>query len=84
MTEMSAVDRMNRALADLEQTLTPCRRNPERWLSEDDAEKADAAAMCMSCPVLAECSDLAGELKPTFGVWAGRDMSLKPRRRRAA
>jgi hypothetical protein len=43
------------------------------WLSEDTAERAEAAQLCVGCPALAECAAAATARRETFGTWGGRD-----------
>ncbi|GAA3667164.1 transcription factor WhiB [Yimella lutea] len=56
----------------------------ELWLSEDTEDRAQAARWCAGCSVLAECAAAAGELKASFGVWAGRDYGERASRRTVA
>lgn len=49
----------------------PCAADPQRWLSDDRAERASAAADCAACPVLAACRE-SGADEPC-GVWGGVD-----------
>lgn len=52
-------------------------RGSDAWLSESPEVRADAAARCAGCIVLAECEAAARELKPTFGVYGGRDFTKR-------
>jgi hypothetical protein len=38
------------------------------WLSEDPADRRQAAAMCSACPVFDPCDEVGQH--QTFGVWA--------------
>lgn len=62
------------ALADnAQQGRFPECHGSDAWLSEDAEVRAEAAARCAGCVVLAECEAAARELKPSFGVYGGRD-----------
>ena len=43
------------------------------WLSEDLAERAEAARLCIGFPVQLECWDVAVARRETWGVWGGVD-----------
>jgi len=49
----------------------------DAWLSEDADTRAEAAQWCAPCIVLAECTEAARELKPSFGAFAGRDWTKR-------
>lgn len=67
-----AYERLGMAVGD---GRTPFCDGRDEWLSEDADERAEAAEACHHCPVLTACADAARELRPTFGVWAGRDLT---------
>ena len=46
------------------------------WLSEDPADRRQAAAMCSGCPVFGPCDEVGQHQR--FGVWAGRDRTRAP------
>ena len=46
------------------------------WLSEDRAEREQAAHWCTGCPVLTECHTAATAGDERFGVWAGIDRTI--------
>ena len=56
-----------------------CRFDPELHFGPDGIESPDerearelvAAEVCESCPLRAECLDLAMRIRPEYGVWAG-------------
>jgi hypothetical protein len=50
------------------------------WLSEDEAERKQAARWCAGCPVLAECDTAARANRERFGVWGGVDLACAPGR----
>lgn len=55
----------------------PCASNPELWFAEGNTREAKAAReqaiqICKHCPMLAACTTYAADVKPAFGVWAGR------------
>ena len=47
----------------------------ELWLSEIEAERAEAVKLCRGCPVLVECRDV-GKFQ-TWGCWGGVDRSVR-------
>ncbi|WP_433465369.1 WhiB family transcriptional regulator [Spirillospora sp. CA-128828] len=72
------------ALADVDLRGKPttgaqCRFDPELHTGPDDTESPDeraarelvAAEVCESCPLRAQCLDLAMQIRPKCGVWAG-------------
>jgi len=66
---------------------TPCQsRRRDRWTSDDAAERAWAASVCvtLACEVLEECGAAADGEDARFGVWGGRDRTAATTRRRAA
>lgn len=46
------------------------------WLSEDPAERQQAAAMCAGCVVLQPCAEVGRFQR--FGVFGGRDTTVLP------
>ncbi|WP_146805152.1 WhiB family transcriptional regulator [Cellulomonas persica] len=52
----------------------PCTSGDPAWISPRStaAEVAEACLRCRSCLVLVPCGEAARELRPSFGVWAGR------------
>lgn len=79
---MSAIDDLNRALANLaEWEMPPPCVGSSSWVSEDHDERAMAARLCLtSCPIVPECHAAAEAAGERFGVWAGVDRSNKPTR----
>jgi Transcription factor WhiB len=57
----------------------PCGYSSDSWMSEDPGERATAARRCAGCPLFKVCAGLASEIKPSFGVWAGRDWTKQQR-----
>ena len=52
--------------------LLPCRReNPERFFAETPQDVEVAKALCLDCPVRAECLAGALERREPWGVWGG-------------
>jgi Transcription factor WhiB len=51
------------------------------WLSDHDSERKQAALMCRSCVVWAECDEV-GQHQP-FGTWAGVDRTRAPGKKAA-
>lgn len=61
----------------------PCRSDPDRWFVEattpKNSEVVEAAILeCKGCPVLVQCGALAASIRPSHGVWAGRDWTKPP------
>jgi hypothetical protein len=54
------------------------------WLSNDPADRREAAAMCTECPVFDPCGQAAEERDERFGVWAGVDRTVTSGRKKAA
>jgi hypothetical protein len=48
----------------------------ELWLSEHEAERAEACRLCTGCPVERECYEV-GKFQ-TWGCWGGVDRSVRP------
>ncbi|MHB8297976.1 MAG: WhiB family transcriptional regulator [Dermatophilaceae bacterium] len=57
----------------------PC-EGSDGWTSEDHDERALAARCCAGCPLIDPCRVLADEIKATFGVWAGKDLTPSNRK----
>ncbi len=53
--------------------------DPNPWLSDDPDDRADAAQACRGCPVATECLTYAHVHRTTFGVYGGRDFTIKAR-----
>lgn len=58
-----------------------CSTDPERWISDDRAERGAAARECAGCPVIEPCA-ASGADEP-FGIWGGIDRTPRPGRRPA-
>lgn len=61
----------------------PCRADPDRWFVEATTPKNSAVVEtaileCKGCPVLVQCGELAARIRPTHGVWAGKDWTKPP------
>jgi WhiB family transcriptional regulator, redox-sensing transcriptional regulator len=51
----------------------PCRReSPELFFAETPADVETAKALCVDCPVRAECLAGALERREPWGVWGGQ------------
>lgn len=57
----------------------PCTQNPDLWFTDAAEDIAAAKAICLTCPLLAECRQLADDLRPEYGVWAGASRDERPR-----
>jgi hypothetical protein len=77
-----ASERLTRALLDLaSKGLRPhCSDagTSSLWLPETEAERAEACKLCAGCPIHAECGASAEALGERWGVWAGRDYTVRP------
>jgi hypothetical protein len=51
------------------------------WLSEHEAERAEAARLCRGCLVIDPCGDAAEANQERWGVWAGVDRLVRPGRK---
>lgn len=45
---------------------------PNYWLSEDERDQTEARLLCAGCPVRDNCETRMEELKPNYGIWAGK------------
>jgi hypothetical protein len=45
------------------------------WLSDHEADRAEACKLCAGCPVLVECRSSATARGERFGVWGGIDQT---------
>lgn len=69
---------------------TPCQEAPELWVSDFVDARREAAAACDHCPAFDWCAREIIRIKPTHGIFAGKDYSkvdalantTKARRRR--
>jgi hypothetical protein len=56
----------------------------ELWLSEHEAERAEAVKLCRGCPVIQPCGQAAEERDERWGVWgestAASDQEEKEKR----
>lgn len=58
--------------AEVDVDQLPCRReNPELWFAESPQDVETAKALCLGCPLRAECLAGALERKEPWGVWGG-------------
>ena len=57
---------------------TPCQADPEAWVGDDPALRAEAAEACHWCPALEACRRAADAGREQWGVWAGQDRSPHP------
>jgi hypothetical protein len=48
------------------------------WLSDNAADRAEAARLRVGCPIFNPCGQAAEARGERFGVWAGRDFTRKP------
>ena len=50
----------------------------ELWVSDHEAERAEAVRLCHGCPVLRECRQAADARDERWHVWGGRDYTRRP------
>jgi hypothetical protein len=79
-----ANDKLTRALiATARQGLRwYCADAGDLWLSEWEAERAEAVLLCQGCPIIAPCAEV-GRFQ-TFGVFGGRDVTRRQKKAQAA
>lgn len=83
---MTAVEALDDALLQMVEhgQRPPCTGLPG-FISDDPAERAMAARICQSCPLVELCAAAADERKEPHGVWGGVDRcSLAYRRKETA
>jgi WhiB family transcriptional regulator, redox-sensing transcriptional regulator len=69
---ISVLDAPSLASGRVDENQLPCRREgPELFFAESPADVELAKAMCMDCPVRAECLAGALERREPWGVWGG-------------
>jgi hypothetical protein len=77
-----ATKRLVRALVDLAarglRTHCSDAGTSELWLSEHEGERAEAAILCIGCPVIQPCGEAAQANDERWGVWAGVDRTRRP------
>lgn len=85
MTAQTASERLREALADAEHRgdSVPCAGRDE-WISEDHAERVEAARACTGCAVLSLCDAAAREERPSWTVRAGIDWGDRAQRPKRA
>ena len=62
----------------------PCAADPDRWLGDDPAGRATAAAECAGCLAFAACGAYAEVAGEAWGTWAGVDRSARTAKKGAA
>jgi WhiB family transcriptional regulator, redox-sensing transcriptional regulator len=68
----STLERSALESRELDETQLPCRVNdPELYFAESPADVERAKALCLDCPVRAECLAGALERREPWGVWGG-------------
>ena len=79
-----ASDNLTRALLNMaargERTHCSDPATHHLWLSEHPAERAVAVTLCDHCPVVDPCRHTAEQHDERFGVFGGRDFSIRPGR----
>ena len=46
--------------------------HPDKWFSDDDDTREEAARVCRTCPIFEKCQDYALQNKPKYGIWAAQ------------
>ena len=77
---------LHHALDDLAEhgRATPCQVDPAPFVSDDHAERDEAARACGGCPVRIECAAYADAAEEPHHVWGGADRAPDRRRRAVA
>lgn len=61
------------AAGEVDETALPCRSgDPELFFAETPADVETAKALCLDCPVRAECLAGALQRREPWGVWGGQ------------
>ena len=69
---ISVLDSHAGPAAGLDEEQLPCRReDPELFFAETPQDVEIAKALCLDCPVRAECLSGALERREPWGVWGG-------------
>lgn len=61
------------ALLEAPDGSVPCQEEPDGFTADRAEERAQAAILCQSCPVLDLCAAYAETAKERFGIWGGED-----------
>jgi hypothetical protein len=84
MTARQATDQLTIALLNMaargERTHCSDPTSHHLWLSEDQRDRDIATKLCTHCPVIVECGQAAAARDERWGVWGGRDRSIRPER----
>jgi Transcription factor WhiB len=56
-----------------------CAIDSHLWLSDFEAERAEAVKRCRGCVVLTECAAMADEVGEKHYVFGGKDRTRKPK-----
>lgn len=81
----AAQQALTTALVDLlDRGRRPVCAGRDEWLSDSADVRAEAAALCLRCWIIAECHEAAEEAGERFGTWAGLDRTRHARGRRDA
>jgi len=68
----SVLEPLRPSVGELDESALPCRSNdPELFFAETPADVESAKALCLGCPVRAECLAGALERREPWGVWGG-------------
>lgn len=54
-----------------QESVIPCREDPELWFAESPADVELAKSLCHGCPVRMQCLAGALERHEPWGVWGG-------------
>jgi hypothetical protein len=85
---MTATQQLNRRLITLAATGNRPRCSDPvdhaLWTSDEPRDRATAARWCKGREVLTLCHQAAIEQDTRFGVWGGRDLTVRPGRKKAA
>ena len=69
---INVLDAYAHSAFEVDEEQLPCRReNPELFFAETPQDVEIAKALCLDCPVRAECLAGALERREPWGVWGG-------------
>jgi hypothetical protein len=81
---MTATQQLNRRLLTGNRPRCSDPVDHQLWTSEDQRDRDIASTWCKGCEYLELCGQAAEERQETWGVWGGRDRSIRPGRKKAA
>lgn len=68
---ISVLEPFQHVAPGLDERRLPCRREPELFFAETPTDVELAKALCVGCPIQAQCLAGALERREPWGVWGG-------------